>query len=479
MAFTCPECGDQFSRADSMKRHQKRAHEKKPENCKPLQHPFGMLVAGPSSSGKTWWIQQLLQNKFIEPMPTHFVWCYAQWQPLYDQLLEQFPMMEYVKGIPDDIMSRWNPQNTNLLIIDDLMAQMDDKVSQLYVQGSHHLNLSVITVLQNLFPKGRDPRTVSLNSQYILLLKNPRDCLQVATLGSQMYPGNGKKLVTAYREATKRPYSYLLVDLKQNTPEECRLRTNLFETKQDEPKPTEKHARATSEQMVTQPPNKKTKLHVSSRATSEQMVTQPPNEKTKLHVSSRASSEQMETQSSDEKTTKLGVSSRAQELLQLFKPNLLDWNNHDEVVVHGRPVKGSNLTELVEYSVSPRGDPPMGWNDFLRGLKLHKSRLIALSLPEVTGGDIVLELSPIVQKVADWILCHVGPDLLAWDKYRTAHLMGKVVPESNIVDLFKFVLSPKAKEPIGLIEFIKALKAGKVTRDLLVNHQAVEIYDKI
>ncbi len=429
MGFPCTYCDIVFTRIDNMKRHLKQAHGNKTviDGCSPLQHPFTSLLVGPSGSGKTRWIQKLLQSQLVEPKPSRIMWCYSQWQAIYDQILEEFAHVDFVKGLPIDITEQWDPQIPNLLILDDLMTQMDERVAELYVRGSHHLNLSVITVLQNLFPKGKDPRTVSLNSHYVVLMKNPRDCLQVATLGAQMFPGHGRKLVTAYREATKQPYSYLLIDFKQGTPDHCRLRTNLFETKQYEP--TEKHARATSK-------------------------TQPPNEK--LHVSARA-----------------------QELLQLLKPKLLTSNNHNEMIVQGRTVKGSNLPELLEYSVSPDGDAPMGWNEFLKALNLHKSRLIALSLPEVTGGDIIRELSPIVQRAADEIICQVRPELLAWDKYNAAHLMGSVVPESNIVALFKFVLGHESKEPIGLIEFIKALKAGKVSRDLLVNRRAVDIYKSV
>ena len=33
-----------------------------------------------------------------------------------------------------------------------------------------------------------------------------------------------------FEEATSRPYSYLVVDLKSSTPEQDRLRTNIFES---------------------------------------------------------------------------------------------------------------------------------------------------------------------------------------------------------------------------------------------------------
>ena len=71
-------------------------------------------------------------------------------------------------------------------------------------------------------------RTVSLNAAYLVLFKNPRDKLQIMTLGKQMYPGKTKQFIQKYEAAVQRPYGYLFVDLKPNTPEGCRLRTNVL-----------------------------------------------------------------------------------------------------------------------------------------------------------------------------------------------------------------------------------------------------------
>ena len=43
-----------------------------------------------------------------------------------------------------------------------------------------------------------------------------------------MYPGHLKLVQEAFKEATSVPYGYLLVDLKQDTPEDMRLRTTIF-----------------------------------------------------------------------------------------------------------------------------------------------------------------------------------------------------------------------------------------------------------
>jgi len=69
---------------------------------------------------------------------------------------------------------------------------------------------------------------MSLNARYMILFKNPRDVSQFANLARQMYPKTSQFVVEAYRDATREPYSYLLVDLRPEQDEELRLRTNIF-----------------------------------------------------------------------------------------------------------------------------------------------------------------------------------------------------------------------------------------------------------
>ena len=79
--------------------------------------------------------------------------------------------------MPDDLNECINPSQNNLLIIDDLMTEAgDDKsVTDLFTKGFHHMNLSIVYIIQNIFPKGRESRTISLNAHYMFLFKNPRD----------------------------------------------------------------------------------------------------------------------------------------------------------------------------------------------------------------------------------------------------------------------------------------------------------------
>lgn len=102
------------------------------------------------------------------------------------------------------------------------------KLTNIFTRGSHHLNLSVVFITQNFFHKGKQMRDVTLNAQYIILCKNRRHMTQVMLLGKQLFPHNTKFFVEVYKDATKTPWSYLLIDVKPNTPEDMRLRTQIL-----------------------------------------------------------------------------------------------------------------------------------------------------------------------------------------------------------------------------------------------------------
>ena len=63
------------------------------------------------------------------------------------------------------------------------MSEIDQLISSYFTRGSHHKNVSVILVTQNLFHPNKHFRTASLNAQYMIIFKNPRDSLQIKYLG--------------------------------------------------------------------------------------------------------------------------------------------------------------------------------------------------------------------------------------------------------------------------------------------------------
>jgi hypothetical protein len=77
------------------------------------------------------------------------------------------------------------------VILDDVYSQ---QVCNLFTKGSHHRNISVISITQNLFHQGRYCRDISLNTKYIVVLKNVRDKSQFRHLARQVYPENSESL---------------------------------------------------------------------------------------------------------------------------------------------------------------------------------------------------------------------------------------------------------------------------------------------
>ena len=107
-------------------------------------------------------------------------------------MLVTIPNIEFVKGIPTALEHAYFSVNKwNLIVFDDQMidAGKDQRIVNLFTRGSHQRNLSVIDIVQNVFHQGKGSRSISLNSHYLVLFKNPRDKLQVLTLAKQMYPG--------------------------------------------------------------------------------------------------------------------------------------------------------------------------------------------------------------------------------------------------------------------------------------------------
>ena len=108
------------------------------------------------------------------------------------------------------------------------MAETNQLVTDIFTKISHHRDISILHLTQNLFVRNKFARTISLNSHYLLPFKNPRDAGRFALLARQMYPNSWKFAVEGYHDATCVPYGYLSVDLKPDQDERCSLRTNVF-----------------------------------------------------------------------------------------------------------------------------------------------------------------------------------------------------------------------------------------------------------
>ncbi|GIY45654.1 uncharacterized protein CDAR_576501 [Caerostris darwini] len=187
-----------------------------------LRHPSNYLIAGATGWGKTQLVKKIIDLKIIHPFPKKVIWCYGVYQELYREMKN----VEFHEGLPSDIHTLSNA----LIVIDDLMSELssDTKLTKLFTKGGHHRNLSIIFIVQIIFHKGKEMRDISLNAHYLFLFKNPRDRWQIMHLGRQLYPSQTKCFREVYKDGTSKPFSYLLIDLKQDTDDSLRLRSGIF-----------------------------------------------------------------------------------------------------------------------------------------------------------------------------------------------------------------------------------------------------------
>ena len=185
--------------------------------CTPFQFqsPCSIMVVGPSSCGKTVFVEKLMRerSRLFTPPYNPVVYCYGANQPTTFERMKKEQGIHFHDGIPDiQLLEKWYKKSKGgLLILDDLMREGSDdhRVLDLFTRESHHRGIKVVFMTQDMFPKGKHAKTISRNVHYIVAFKN-------------------FKVLNVYRDATERPYGYLMFDLHPNSSDHERLKTNLL-----------------------------------------------------------------------------------------------------------------------------------------------------------------------------------------------------------------------------------------------------------
>jgi hypothetical protein len=174
-------------------------------------------------SGKTTFLSKFIAYKdvLICPNVSRVLYSYKCYQPAFDRM----PGVEFVKG-ENYTLDKNIP---TLLIIDDQSEDIPEKrLVELFTVCCHHQNTSLMFITQNLFLQSKAYRTAVLNTQYLFIFKSPRASCQVSHLAKQLCPGKSKSLQEVYDDCTREPYSYMLIDLKPDTPQCLRYRTHVL-----------------------------------------------------------------------------------------------------------------------------------------------------------------------------------------------------------------------------------------------------------
>ena len=194
-----------------------------------LKENFKIFLSGPSGSGKTTFIVNMIENldSIAKLPPQKIVYFFTEWQERFNGMRKNLnvnfiedndTILEQVKEIDEPA----------LIIFDDMLNSPNLKViAQLFTVHGRHMNMCLAFLSQRLFNNNEHFRQISQNSDYMCIFKNPRNSMDVRNMAMQITPKT-LDLLHMYTKATKKPYSYIFIDLTQECIPQLRYRSGIF-----------------------------------------------------------------------------------------------------------------------------------------------------------------------------------------------------------------------------------------------------------
>ena len=135
-----------------------------------FKNPWSMIVSAPSSSGKTVFTKQVL-NKSDKQFENIFL-LYSEWQDGY----KGCSGISFVSGMPSSLDAYLELSGPKAMLFDDMIMRAD--CTNFHSEATPpkpkcHINL------QNVYSQGKVMRNVHLNTEYVVLFRNPRDNLAI------------------------------------------------------------------------------------------------------------------------------------------------------------------------------------------------------------------------------------------------------------------------------------------------------------
>lgn len=215
-----------------------------PSNFENFLLPQRQLCCGPSMSGKSTYMKNLIKYKnqifdqkfsrIIYSCPDSLVESNKNY---CDELKSIFPNVEFINGIPtvDSLQLRTDKEHKLILIDDQFDQACNSKtIYDIFCLHSHHYNISIVLSGHNIFQKSKYGTTLSRNSTSKIIFFDKADQLFLSTLSRRIFPHNHKLLSEAFEflfENFPNVFSkYLVIDTSPHShlPQKLMVRSNIF-----------------------------------------------------------------------------------------------------------------------------------------------------------------------------------------------------------------------------------------------------------
>lgn len=160
-----------------------------------FKHPTQMLIGGPTKSGKTTLLMRLLRERgqmFSHPFEKIY-WFYKMENSIR-QARQEFPEINYVEGhVSNKFVEGLDIDSHKMLIMDDMQELVANSKSlealmNIFTRDSHHKNLTVIFLVQDLFMKNM--HKVARQCENVIAMSNGSSGSNIMNMGRRQFgPG--------------------------------------------------------------------------------------------------------------------------------------------------------------------------------------------------------------------------------------------------------------------------------------------------
>ena len=204
-----------------------------------LHHPCNIIITGSTGAGKTTLCAFLLKYRHLifaieKPL---VIWFYREGcggQKIYEYLKDEKLVDEFhavnKNGFGDikDFINNFPRSQNKIFIYDDLLTEISADAAEIFINLSHHQNLTNILLSQSLYLSNENLRIMTKNAHYHFLCRNLKGKGEYVTFSKQLEPTNSKMVMSIITDALKKPFSHILIDSHPKSNPRTRFRSYNF-----------------------------------------------------------------------------------------------------------------------------------------------------------------------------------------------------------------------------------------------------------